>query len=274
MYLARTLAAAEAVVAYSDYVASYFRKFNAEAKPIDVIPNGVPPELAQYGDFSSDVNQSGALNIAYCGTVTGHKGPHVILEALRIAELKSVNVHVFGHTPEKDYAKRLRDQAAAVPGLTLKMYGKYERNEVPLLLRGADCVIMPSLVPEAGPIVPREALACGLPVIATKLGAAPEVICEGENGFTFDPTQPEQLAAILRRLVTDPSLLARLRTGARKSQASTLAEHAEQVNKVYDRALRDFEGKRSNPLEARELRTLHETLVRLGCDSSRTQQPS
>jgi glycosyltransferase involved in cell wall biosynthesis len=193
---------------------------------------------------------------------------------LRIARLKSVNFLLFGHTPEQDYANRLRQQAAAVPGLTLKLYGKYERDEIPLLLRGVDCVIMPSLVPEAGPIVPREALACGVPVVAAKLGALPEVICDGENGFTFDPTHPEQLAAILRRLAADPSLRARVCAGARRSRASTLAQHAEQVNKVYDQALHDFEGKRSNPQEAHELRILHETLVRLGCDSSRAQQPS
>jgi glycosyltransferase involved in cell wall biosynthesis len=271
MYFRRTLGMADAVIAYSDYVASYFRKFLGESKPIHIIPNGVPSELAPAAGVSSNGNDARTLNVAYCGTVASHKGPHVILEALSIARLESVNVLLIGHAPERDYTRKLRNLAATVPGVDLKFYGKYERSELPLLLRGVDCVIVPSLVPEAGPIVPREALACGIPVLAAKLGALPEVIADGENGFTFDPAKPQDLATILRRIVSDSSVLPRLRVGARTSRACTLAEHAEQVCTVYGRALQDFESNSFSSQDAAELQALHENLVRLGCDSSRIE---
>ena len=231
----------------------------------------MPSELAPAEGVSSNCNGAHTLNVGYCGTVASHKGPHVILDALRIARLKSVNVLLIGHAPERDYTRKLRDLAATVPGVNLKLYGKYERSELPFLLRGVDCVIMPSLVPEAGPIVPREALACGVPVLAAKLGALPEVIAEGENGFTFDPSTPQDLATILRRIASDSSVLTRLRVGARSSRSFTLAQHAEQVCAVYDRALQDFEKNSFSSQGASELHALHESLVRLGCDSSRIE---
>jgi glycosyltransferase involved in cell wall biosynthesis len=273
IYFARTLAKAQAIIAYSDYVASYFRSF-AGTRPIDIIPNGVPPEFAAEKEFVSHRKSGRFLSVAYCGTVVTHKGPHVILEALRIARLEGVSVLLIGHAPERDYVRKLRQQAAATYGVTLKMYGKYERSELPVLLRGVDCVIVPSLVPEAGPIVPREALACGVPVVAARHGALPEVIAEGENGFSFDPTKPEELASILCRIASEPAMLARLGAGAKKSPLSTLAEHAGRVCEVYDRAIGDFHATALDAQGASELTFLHDSLVRLGCDSSRIQKPS
>jgi glycosyltransferase involved in cell wall biosynthesis len=258
---------AQAIVAYSDYVATYFRNLIG-GRPIYIIPNGVSPELTANEQFSTHGNHAGSLNIAYCGTVASHKGPHVILEALRIARLNSVNLSLIGHAPEHDYVNQLREAAAAVRGLNLKFYGKYERSELPLLLLGVDCVIVPSLVPEAGPIVPREALACGVPILVSRLGALPEVITDGENGFTFDPQRPEDLADILRRIAVDLALLNRLRAGARQSPTSTVTEHAERICQVYDHALHAFEKRQVDLQDASELTFLREAVARLGCDSS------
>lgn len=265
MYFSRTLASAEAVIAYSHHVASYFGNFSPTKRPIHVVSNAVPPELQPNGDSSNGRGPS-IFSIAYCGTLARHKGPHVIVEALKIARLKSVNLFLIGHAPERDYLRTLRAQAATVPGLDLKLYGKYERSELPFLLSGIDCVVVPSLVPEAGPIVPREALACGVPVLAARLGALPEVIAEGENGFTFDPAKPEALAVLLQRMASDPSLVQRLRAGARRSPQMTLAEHGARIHDIYCRALQEFESNTINRQEASELKVLHSSLLRLGCD--------
>jgi len=273
-YFRRTLVEADAVIAYSEFVSSYFTRFAETSNAIPVIPNGVPPELMQVREMRLNRNGDETFNIAYCGTVAAHKGPHVILDALRFAALKRVNVLLIGDGPERDYTRKLRERAAGIRGVSLKFYGKYERRELPFLLRDMDCVVMPSLVPEAGPIVPREALACGVPVIAAKLGALPEVIREGENGFMFDPGRPEDLSAIFRAIAGDPSLLSRLRAGTGTPRAITLGEHAARVCKVYEQALQHFGAKTVCPQEASELRLLHNSLVRFGCDSTRVQTAS
>src|SRR5262249_10272681 len=134
----------------------------------------------------------------------------------------------------------LREQAATISGLKLCVYGEFKRAELPYLLDDVDCVIVPSLIPEAGPQVPREALAHGLPVIASRLGALPGLVAGGGNGFTFDPTRPGELAAILRRLARDEGLLGRLRQGARVTPVMTVSSHAGAVRAVYQEAAEDL----------------------------------
>jgi glycosyltransferase involved in cell wall biosynthesis len=149
--------------------------------------------------------------------------------------------------------------------LRLRVYGAYQQPELPCLLRDVDCVIVPSLVPEAGPVAPWEALALGLPVLAARLGALPEIVTEGENGFAFDPTRPAELAAILNRLWWDEGLLNRLRQGARATRVGTVAEHAEAIRAVYREAV--AERKRQGPApdgDVAEIRFLHEALLDLG----------
>jgi glycosyltransferase involved in cell wall biosynthesis len=264
LYFRRALAMAQRTICYSEYVGSYFKDVVPEGASIEILPNGVPDQPSYCVETSPDSDRQGTLNIAYCGTVSPHKGPHVILDALRIANFPSVNLIVIGHFPEQEYASRLRETARTIPGLTLRMYGKYERHELPFLLLDTDCVVVPSLVPEAGPIVPREALAQGVPVLAARLGALRELIREGENGFTFDSSEPAELAALLGRLAADETLRLRLRAGARLSAVITVAEHARRVRSVYESAIAEFNANQGKPADAMEFNFLHNALLDLG----------
>jgi glycosyltransferase involved in cell wall biosynthesis len=244
MYFRRALEMAERVIAYSRCVASYFRS----VAPITVIENGIPAEHLGQRELSPSPNRNGRLTLAYCGTVAPHKGPHLILEALSAAGLEGVRLLLIGHTHDRAYGAKLREKAAAIPGLQLQFYGSFSRNELPLLLGTADCVIVPSLAPEAGPIAPREALAAGVPVVASRRGALPELIVEGQNGLIFDAARPSELTEILRRISRDPELLPRLRAGARNSPVTTVAEHAQRVREVFQSAIEDFSrGSREAP---------------------------
>jgi glycosyltransferase involved in cell wall biosynthesis len=264
-YFRQALTMAERVICYSEYVGSYFRNLLIDKVPIQIVPNGIAQRCDQI-DLKSERDASAALRIAYCGTVAPHKGPHIILDALRIAKLGQVSFLVIGHFPDSHYAKRLREAAATIPGLNFRMYGSYEPRELPFLLSDVDCVVVPSLVPEAGPIVPREALALGVPVLAAKLGALPELIREGENGFTFDSSSPTELAALLARLAADDKLRSCLRAGARMSPLVTVTEHAQMVRSIYSDAIQDLNSKSSSATNTGEFQLLHKALLELGCD--------
>jgi glycosyltransferase involved in cell wall biosynthesis len=248
---------AERVICYSEYVGSYFRNLLTDKVPIQIVPNGVAQSRDRI-DLSSERDRGTAFRIAYCGTVAPHKGPHIILDALRIAKI--------GHFPDSHYAKRLREAAATIPGLNFRMYGIYEPRELPFLLNDIDCVVVPSLVPEAGPIVPREALALGIPVVAARLGALPELIREGENGFTFDSNSPAELAVVLSRIAADEKLRSCLRAGARMSPVVSVGEHAQMVRSIYSDAIQDLSSKSSAATNAAEFQLLHKSLLDLGCD--------
>ena len=257
LFFDRALRMAERVIAYSRHVAAYFSQQGGRL-PIEIIENGVLPDCIRREPASV---HAGPLTLAYCGTVAPHKGPQVILEAIRLAGLESVRLMLIGQTNDSSYRDRLRGDAAAIPGLQLQWYGRFTRRELPLLLAGVDAVVVPSLVPEAGPIIPREALAAGVPVLASRLGALPEVIVEGESGLIFDPAKPAELAAILRRITREPELLPRLRAGVSRSLVVTVADHAARVREVYEAAIRSFQYGSREHAHAAEFDFLREALI-------------
>jgi glycosyltransferase involved in cell wall biosynthesis len=81
-------------------------------------------------------------------------------------------------------------------------------------LRESDVFVLPSYF-EALPVALLEAMARGVPVIATRVGGIPDVIEDGVNGLLVDPGQPEALARAIIAMLTDDALRTRLREAAR-----------------------------------------------------------
>jgi glycosyltransferase involved in cell wall biosynthesis len=108
------------------------------------------------------------------------------------------------------------------------------------MLHDIDCVLAPSQWPETFLLVTREAMARGVPVIVSRLGALPDAVCEGQNGFSFTHDRPEELAALLDRVTTDTGLLPALRKNARETRILSVAEHTEIVRGIYRRAMTDL----------------------------------
>jgi len=243
LYFRRLLFTAQRVICPSQFVATFFERFGLAMDRVRIIPNAISIPRADplSAAFYSTPAKRGALRIAVIGTVGSHKGQHGVLDALQIANLPSVALYLFGQTDYyPEYVHYLRERAKALHGLQLCIYGKYEPEDLPLLLDDMDCVIAPSLFPETFNIAVREALARGIPVFVSRLGALPEAIIEGENGFTFDPRRLEELALLLQRLAEDEGLLLHLRQGARQTPVMTQAEHAEAVQGVYLEAREDL----------------------------------
>jgi glycosyltransferase involved in cell wall biosynthesis len=271
-YFRRLLTMVEQVICPSHYVANYFTQFADHAARIQAIPNGVlldPPAIEP--ELLLTPQQRGQLNLAYLGAVVPHKGIHVLLDALALAGLERAQVVVFGQVGDPAYARKLRAQAEHIPGLTLRFYGAYEPDDLPHLLYDVDSVVVPSTWPETFSLVTREAMVQGIPVLASRLGALTEAIQDGENGFTFDPQRPEELAGQLRQLVHDESLLPRLRVGARATKMMTMAQHAAAIADVYRQAL---EGSRQDvhPGALEETAFQRDALLHLGFGAHRIDQ--
>ncbi|MFN2617706.1 MAG: glycosyltransferase [Thermoleophilaceae bacterium] len=81
-------------------------------------------------------------------------------------------------------------------------------------LRSIDLLVLPSLW-ESLPLAPLEAMSCGVPVLATRVGGLPELVREGETGALVAPAAPEELASRLERLLGDREQLARMGAAAR-----------------------------------------------------------
>ena len=110
------------------------------------------------------------------------------------------------HLADDPEARRLIDRAKRL-GVAdrVRLPGRVARADMPALLRSADVVVCS---PEYEPfgIVPLEAMACGVPVVATAVGGLNDTVVDGITGFHVPPRQPAALARALRELLADETL--------------------------------------------------------------------
>jgi glycosyltransferase involved in cell wall biosynthesis len=102
------------------------------------------------------------------------------------------------------------------------------------VLSQGDVVVVPSVWEEAFALVVREAFGARLPVIASRIGALPEVVQDGVNGLLFPPGSAEALREAMLRCATDPELFARLRQGV--PPVKGMAEYVAEMESVYQEA--------------------------------------
>ncbi len=185
---------------------------------LQVIPPGLslPPGSARAspaqsgGQTPERPGHGRPLRILYLGILLPHKGAHVLIDALRGIPADCVHASLYGAelVTRQVYVDQLRRAAA---GLSVQWGGVYDRTELQTVLAKHDVLVMPSICEETFSVVTREALQAGLPVIAARRGALPEIIEDGRNGLLFEPEDAADLRRCLRRLLDEPELLARLR---------------------------------------------------------------
>lgn len=99
------------------------------------------------------------------------------------------------------------------------------RQDIPMILACSDLFVLPSLS-EGMPNVALEAMAAGLPVVATAVGGIPEIVKDGENGLLVPPGDPHALAVAITRILTDPPQLKKMGSTARESIINKFPTHA------------------------------------------------
>jgi glycosyltransferase involved in cell wall biosynthesis len=231
---------ADEFICPSHFLADLFCDLGVPRERLNVIHPALPEWMGNLAGTGVMIAQEPdhPLHIAVLGTVIPHKGQHVLVEALRKARLQSVRCTVIGSVT-RPYADEIRRVADTIDGLTLRMYGEYERELLPTLLEGVDLAVVPSVWQESFSIVVREALACGVPVVTSRMGALPEAIREGENGLLFAPGSAVELAAILQTLDADRSRLESLRQGIKESDWITDGQRRLQLEDVLARVVRE-----------------------------------
>jgi len=235
LYQRRLLDVPDELLCPSEYVAEWFRRWGVEPDRIRAVPNGirVPARLVDRPEPRDD----GTLRVAILGAVVPHKGHHVVLDALEDAGAGPVTLLVHGPVGDAGYLRELRERAAGIDGLRLRVCGAYEPDDLPFLLADVHALITPSIWPESFCLVIREALVRGVPVLATRLGALSEAIEPGVNGFFYDHDQPRQLGNLLARFAGEPEVRRRLAKGAAATRVTTLAEHAARIRDAYAGAI-------------------------------------
>lgn len=206
------------VVAVSHDLARFLESgFGLPAGALDVVHNGIPipvdvdltTRAARRAEARAllGLPASSPLVVAV-GNLYAVKGHTRLIDALSC--VPEMHVTIAGRGEEET---RLRAQAAEA-GVAARLHLLGLRDDVDRVLDAADVFAQPSLS-EGLPLAVLEAMAHGLPVVATNVGGMPEAICDGETGVLLPPSDSPALVAALARLLGDASLRERIGTAAR-----------------------------------------------------------
>lgn len=219
---------AEAIIGSSDAVTERIRKrFPNHAHRCMTVFNGVDTEGFSPGESTGPPGQ----RVVYLGRISPEKGLHVLFDAFEhvVQRRPDVRLEIIGgaHVPPKDFivgvcddpiVKRLsrfygeesylRVLQRRLPGGLEKSVcfgGELRHEELSRRLRGAAVLVQPSLVESFGMPV-AEAMASGVPVVASRVGGLPELVVDERTGLLVEPDCPIALAHALLRLLENPDL--------------------------------------------------------------------
>lgn len=156
-----------------------------------------------------------ALRLVAVGRLSPEKGQAGLLSALATLRDRGVAVSLtlVGNGPEEE-ALRGYARALGVEAL-VHFAGRLDERATLAAIAEADVLALPSFM-EGLPVVLMEAMALGVPVVATRVAGIPELVRDGETGLLFDPADWHGLADAIATLARDPDLRARLAEGGRR----------------------------------------------------------
>lgn len=186
---------AELVVCPSRFVLESLPPEACAQKQCLIVPFGSPDV-----DLRNNASKSsGRLRVLFAGALTQRKGLADLFEAMKLVNSKQIELVVMGSLlrPLSWYRDRFADFVYEPPR---------PHGEVLRLMQSCHVFVLPSIV-EGRALVQQEALACRLPVIATKNAGADDVVVDGETGFLVPIRSPEAIAEKIGWCASNRSLV-------------------------------------------------------------------
>lgn len=181
-----------------------------------VILNGI--DFAEYADFEPGtatveppVDEAVGLTLGTVGRLAPEKGIHRLLDAFSVLRSRSpkLRLNIVGDGPERGRLERRAVELGLGDSVTFAGY----RSDVRACLADFDLFVLPSIT-EGIPLALLEAMAAGLPLVASSVGGVPEVVRNESSGLLVPADDVDALVAACARLVNDPELRQRLGRGA------------------------------------------------------------
>ena len=222
--------------------AELLRDYGAHASRIATIPCGVDTDLFTPGDRAEARRRLGLDDrpvLLWVGRIAPIKGLDTLLDTVaRLREAgRDMRLLVVGgeaDEPTNGHETSLRRRIAALGlGESVRFVGPQPQSVLPLYYAAADVTVLPSYYESFG-MVALEAMACGSPVIASRVGGLVTTVRDGVTGFLVPDGDVEALAERIETLVGDPELRWRLgREGVRWAAQHRWPCVAEAVCKEY-----------------------------------------
>ena len=189
------------------------------SEKVSVIRCGVQTDRFQPSERPK--REPGTLSVLCVGTLHEVKGQTYLIEACRLLVARGLRVRCVLIGEGKDRPRLEAQIADAGLGSAVTLLGAATQDVVIERLADADVMVTPSVPTASGkregiPIVLMEAMASGVPVVASNLSGIPELVVDSETGILTPPRDARAIADALERLAVDPALARALARGGRE----------------------------------------------------------
>lgn len=232
----KSLPAAEAVIAVSASVADYLCALGVRAERLHVVRNGVPTRASCTDRTTWSANAA----LGFIALLRPRKGLETFLEAAALLRSRGLaaRLRIVGRFESTEYEREVHRRAEQL-GLAEDIDWRGFQQRVDAELDAMDLLIFPSILPEGMPMVLLEAMAAGVPIVASRVSGITDVVADREEALLFSPGDAVALADAVSELAGDAALRERLRRTAfcRQRKQFSDASMAATVADIYRHVL-------------------------------------
>ncbi|MBW2467310.1 MAG: glycosyltransferase family 4 protein, partial [Deltaproteobacteria bacterium] len=220
----KSLEVADKVTCVSKFIAEMVKRELNYTKPIQVIYNGIDTNMFKPGG----IKKNGQVNVLFCGHPTSRKGAHLLP---KIAENLNPGITI-------QYTRGFRNKAYRFHSPSLVDLGSVKYSDMPAVYMQADILVFPTLREGFG-LVAAEAMACGLPVVASNCSSLPELIEESKGGYLCELNNAGEFAARINQLADSAQMRKEMGQYNRNriEEKFTLQKMTESYRKLFEEIL-------------------------------------
>lgn len=214
-------------IVLTEFARSRFVNAGFPPEKFSIKPNFVDPDPGQ---------RTGEPSYAlFVGRVSEEKGAPTLLKAWRQLP-KHCSLRIVGDGP---FSEAMESEVRAHGLSNISFTGRLPRERVIEEMKGARFVVFPSQLYENMPLTIIEAFACGVPVLASKLGAMQEIVSQDRTGMFFQAGNADDLARVARQAWEQPKYMRQLGDNARAEYEAkyTAAANYRQLMEIYHQVI-------------------------------------
>ena len=232
--LRKALESINLVICPSNYLIQKFSEFGFQTDNFRYIRQGLARPSGAGTTYQPELD---VLSLGYVGQIKPHKGVDLLIDAVipLLEKGERIVLEIWGaETENPAYVANLKARSARFSA-NIRWQGRYMGNKVWDVLAQTDVLIVPSRWHENSPNAILEAFEMGVPVIATDLGGMSELVEHEKSGLLFKFGDAKDLRLQIERLLQEPDLLDRLRSGV--PQVKTIDEEMQEIVGEYQKLL-------------------------------------
>ena len=176
---------------------------NCNLNRIEILYNPLPVVTRERIELTEPFYSDADPYILYFGRLSKEKGIDILLQAyadyLRSTQ-KPLSLIIAGTGNERSELERIARELNISD--LVKFIGFKSGDELLSIIKGARCTVMPSIWYENMPYSAIESLACGTPIIGSRIGGIPELVIDGRTGITFEPGDADELSEGIARMAS------------------------------------------------------------------------